>query len=182
MSFLSNVKNMLIGAAENDDSYEENYEREYYGDEGYDDYEDEPAPRPKKDKNKRDVSIRNFSYNETVSISPDIKNETVILSPRSTENVSEIVSLLQANKECILNLKPLMDSSEKKEQRMAQRIVDCVYGVTLALNCDVARIDGTDTFVVAPPDRLITNSLREEARKMSSLSSIFGAKNTLNRE
>ena len=139
MQIVDKIKNLFTI------NYDE-FDDDYYGDDFYDDVDDEPKKSSKSKKSKYDnfedeevqtKSSRSFrSSKKVVPMQPTrTAFEVKVIKPTYYENTTEIIDTLLEGKAVVLNLEGL-------KLDLAQRIVDSVSGGCYAISGNLQRVSG----------------------------------------
>ncbi len=164
--FFNKLKTMIMGAPDEYDDYDEEYD-EYYEDE-YDDYDEGRSSRPRFDfihsfrRNNADEqeeeapsrSSFSSSRGNVIDINAKVKMSVVVATPQSIEAASEITIELRNKKTVIVNL-------ENMDRDIAQRITDFLSGSCYALGGSIKQISSR-IYIIGPYDVAITGEFKEE--------------------
>ena len=170
MSFWDNVKKFAQPYADDD------YDDDDYEDE-VDDYEEEeaeqaPAPRARRN---AESSAAGFGFGSTPAPTPSNssngfsgtvlnsssgKQEVVLFSPVTFNDVSKAADFLRARKAVVVNM-------EGKDKTMARRVVDFMSGCAYALDGTVKKI-AQATYLFCPHNMEVTGDLENLQSEVES--------------
>ena len=159
MSFWDNVKKFAQPYA--DDEYDDDYDDEV---DGYEEEEEqEPAPRARRN---AEAPAAGFGFSSAPAATPSNsssgfsgtvlnsgsgKQEVVLFSPVTFNDVSKAADFLRAKKAVVVNM-------EGKDKTMARRVVDFMSGCAYALDGTVKKI-AKETYLFCPFNMEVTGDL-----------------------
>ncbi len=149
----------MINVLENlkDKLFPGNYGEEYYDEpvenEDYDDYDDEPSPRPVTN-NRRYTSSRYGSNSKVYKVNTNVQMEVLVSTPTSVEEAGEACDALRDRKTVVVNL-------EKVNFETAQRISDFLSGASYVLDGSVQLISD-EILIIGPMNVDITGNFADE--------------------
>jgi len=154
---------MLKAPYEDDEEmdYEDSYDNDIVINEKYDRREKAAPPTVTAIKNKASANSR------IMEINPATRTQIMLVAPKSIEDAGLICDYLLDNKIVSINM-------EKTDHSISQRVIDFISGAAYALGGHIES-SGLRTFVVAPHNTEITNSLKDE---IMSGGIMFNYKNT----
>lgn len=159
MGFLGNVKNVLFGAA-----YEEDYDDDYAVEGTVQDSTPAAAVQNETEKNATKSFARAVSgdhaaepkrdRSKVVNLHESMKLSVVLVKPERYEEVAEIANHLRDKRTIVLNL-------EKANREIARRILDFLSGVAYTIDGNLKMI-ATNTYIITPYNVDIQGELIDE--------------------
>jgi len=157
MGFLGNVKNVLFGAAYEDD-YEDDYAPEYTAQENT---ASDAKNETEKNTTKAFDRVQSSERTETrrdrskvVNFQDPAKLNVVLVKPERYEEVAEIANHLREKHTIVLNL-------EKANREVARRILDFLSGVAYTIDGNLKMI-ASNTYMITPYNVNIQGDLIDE--------------------
>ena len=165
MGFMDKMKGFILGPDEEED-YGEVNERNYDNDSGeYDFLSDnsgfeQPRPSFNNHSRERDNVVDFHSSNESHSSKPRV----VVAKLERFEDVGEVTKSINEKRIVIINL-------ESASNEVTQRIIDFIYGVTIANKGELKRV-AYRTYMIKPQGYDYTGSIDDETDS-NSIDGIF---------